>query len=171
MHMYDQNHRRWIFPIPKAKKKVQEFFGLAGYYWRLIPYMAMIAAPLSDLNRTWYQGFCLYRCNGASSATLHHHLVSSEAVLIHPQFDCMLTLQNDKSDWWARWGAPGSQFCWKLLPRKEKYFTIEKEQYDIRLAVQASVFTFSVTSLRSRRIIQYITGMAWPTLGKYQLPD
>lgn len=39
------------FPVPRSKKAVREFLGLAGYYRRFIPDFAAVAAPLTDLTR------------------------------------------------------------------------------------------------------------------------
>ncbi|KAM9171756.1 uncharacterized protein ACDP82_013796 isoform 1-T2 [Pangshura tecta] len=41
--------QKW--PVPKSKKQVQSFLGLAGYYRRLVPHYSQIAAPLTDLTR------------------------------------------------------------------------------------------------------------------------
>nr|XP_008105066.1 PREDICTED: uncharacterized protein LOC100554808 [Anolis carolinensis] len=39
------------WPIPKTKKQVRSFLGLAGYYRKFIPSFSTLAAPLTDLTR------------------------------------------------------------------------------------------------------------------------
>ncbi|CAM4507914.1 unnamed protein product [Lepidochelys olivacea] len=38
-------------PVPKSKKQVQSFLGLAGYYRQFVPQYSQIAAPLTDLTK------------------------------------------------------------------------------------------------------------------------
>ncbi|CAM5165828.1 unnamed protein product, partial [Natator depressus] len=39
------------WPVPKSKKQVQSFLGLAGYYRRFVPHCSQIATPLTNLTR------------------------------------------------------------------------------------------------------------------------
>ncbi|CAM4684137.1 unnamed protein product [Lepidochelys kempii] len=41
--------QKWL--VPKSKKQVQSFLGLAGYYKRFVPQYSQIAAPLTDLTK------------------------------------------------------------------------------------------------------------------------
>jgi len=39
------------FPIPKTRKNIKQFLGLAGYYRRFTENFSKIAKPLSDLTK------------------------------------------------------------------------------------------------------------------------
>ncbi|CAM4632148.1 unnamed protein product [Lepidochelys kempii] len=39
------------WPVPKSKKQVQSFLGLARYYRRFVPHYSQIATPLTDMTR------------------------------------------------------------------------------------------------------------------------
>jgi hypothetical protein len=39
------------FPIPKTKTKIKSFWGLVGYYRKIIPHFSNIAKPLNDLQK------------------------------------------------------------------------------------------------------------------------
>ena len=41
------------FPTPETKSQVRGFLGLTGYYRRFIPNYLSIAAPLTDLTKTY----------------------------------------------------------------------------------------------------------------------
>ncbi|CAM4570256.1 unnamed protein product [Caretta caretta] len=41
--------QKWL--VPKSKKQVQSFLGLAGYYKQFVPQYSQIAAPLTDLTK------------------------------------------------------------------------------------------------------------------------
>ncbi|CAM5097462.1 unnamed protein product [Natator depressus] len=41
--------QKW--PVPKSKKQVQSFLGLASYYRQFVPQYSQIAAPLTDLTK------------------------------------------------------------------------------------------------------------------------
>ncbi|CAM4551710.1 unnamed protein product [Lepidochelys olivacea] len=41
--------QKW--PVPKSKKQVQSFLGLAGYYRQFVPQYSQITAPLTDLTK------------------------------------------------------------------------------------------------------------------------
>ncbi|CAM4600550.1 unnamed protein product [Caretta caretta] len=54
------------WPVPKSKKQVQSFLGLAGYYRQFVPHYSQIATPLTDLTRKkqpnavqWTEKLCL----------------------------------------------------------------------------------------------------------------
>jgi len=133
------------FPQPVTKKQVRAFLGLTGYYRKFIPDYATVALPLTDLTRKnapsdvkWSE-----QCTRAF-AELKRRLCTTP-VLSSPDFERPFTLQTDASERGV--GAVLSQhsedgeehpvafFSRKLLPREEKYATIEKECLAIKLAV------------------------------------
>ena len=135
------------YPIPTTKKGVRSFLGLTGYYRKFIPDYATIATPLTDLTRKnqpvriqWSK-----ECDAAFN-TLKAR-ICSRPVLASPDFTKEFILQTDASDRGV--GAVLSQldndgndhpvafFSKKLLPREEKYATIEKECLAVKLGIQA----------------------------------
>ena len=87
------------FPVPKTKKDVRAFLGLTGYYRKLIPKYATLAAPLTELTRK-QQPNCLAwnaECAEAFEA-LKRHLCTSP-VLKCPDFERPFVLQTDASNW------------------------------------------------------------------------
>ena len=149
-----------VFPVPETKKQVRSFLGLTGYYRKFIPNYVQIAAPLTDLTRknSATQVKWTSECNEAFKAL--KQLLCSAPVLRSPDFTREFVLQSDASDRGV--GAVLSQlddegddhpvtfFSRKLLPREEKYSTIEKECLAIKLAVQ----TFRVYLLGAPFVIQ-----------------
>ena len=135
------------FPKPRSKKEVRGFLGLTGYYRRFISNYSTIAAPLSDLTRRsaplqlhWTES-----CEEAFQ-TLKQALCQ-EPVLLTPDFEKMFTLQTDASDRGigavlSQRGSDGKEhpvayFSKKLLPREERYATVEKECLAIKLGIEA----------------------------------
>ena len=135
------------FVVPTTKKQVRAFLGLTGYYRKFIPNYASVAAPLTDLtkktapnNVCWNQ-----QCDKAFKEL--KRLLCTSPVLRNPDFSRRFILQTDASDRGV--GAVLSQkdkngeehpvgyFSKKLLPREERYSTIEKECLAIKLGVQA----------------------------------
>ncbi len=134
-------------PLPQTKKDVRTFLGHMGYYRTFIPQYASIASPLTDLtrktapNRVIWTPACQFAFEKLTS------LLSTAPVLHAPDFDREFVLQTDASD--REVGAVFSQvdekgeehplayFSRKLLPREERYSTIEKECLSIKLAIQA----------------------------------
>ena len=134
------------FPVPRTKRQVRAFLGLTGYYRKFIPDYAAIAAPLSDLTKKSAPNSVNWTtlCEEAFE-TLKTHLCS-QPILVSPDFSRPFVLQTDASD--RAVGAVLSQvgpdgehpvgyYSRKLLPREEKYSTVEKECLAIKLATSA----------------------------------
>ena len=148
------------FPPPTTKRRVRAFLGLTGYYRKFIPDYAEIAAPLTDLTKktapnrvNWSE-----ECN-RSFASLKDRLCT-EPILRSPDFDRQFILQTDASD--RGIGAVLSQtdedgvehpiafYSRKLIPREERYSTVEKECF----AIKAATHNFRVYLLGRQFTIQ-----------------
>ena len=153
------------FPVPKTKKDVRAFLGLAGYYRRFIPNFALVAVPLTDLTKKAAPVTVEWSKSCEQSFNELKKSLCSAPVLASPDFDREFVLQTDASD--RGIGAVLSQFdeqgqehpiayfSKKLLPREERYSTVEKECLAIKLGVQA----FKVYLLGRRFKIQ--TALVW----------
>ena len=135
------------FPTPVTKKNVRSFLGLTGYYRKFISDYATVALPLTDCtknsapsNVAWTNAFetafaklkrCLTTCTVLKSLDISKPFV----------------LQTDASErgigavlsQYAQDGEehPVAYYSQKLLPREERYATVEKECLAIKLGVQA----------------------------------
>ena len=148
------------FPKPTTKKQIRGFLGLTGYYRKFIGDYARIALPLTDLTKKslpdkvkWSE-----ECERAFN-TLKEVLCKSP-ILRNPDFTKTFFLQTDASD--RGLGAvlsqlddegkdhPVAYYSRKLLPREERYSTVEKECLAIKLGVEA----FRVYLLGRKFVIQ-----------------
>ena len=135
------------FSQPTTKKQVRAFLGITGYYRKFIPNYSTLAAPLTDLTKknrptkvTWTSD-----CDSA----LKTYLCTSP-VINSPNFSKPFILQTDASDRGV--GAvlsqystdnqlhPVAYFSRKLLPREERYSTVEKECLAVKLGIEAFCF-------------------------------
>ena len=135
------------FPRPETKKEVRAFLGLSGYYRRFIANYSTIALPLTDLTKKTAPN--QVKWTSACSAAFQElkRAFTCAPVLKSPDFTRQFILQTDASDRGV--GAVLSQrdsagvdhpvgfFSRKLLPREERYATVEKECLAIKLGVQA----------------------------------
>ena len=138
------------FSQPATKKQVRAFLGITGYYRKFLPNYSALAAPLTDLTKknqptkvTW-----TLDCESAFQALKTYLCTSS--VLQSPNFTMPFILQMDASDRGV--GAvlsqpstdndlhPVTYFSKKLLPREERYSTIEKECLAVKLGIEAFRF-------------------------------
>ena len=125
------------FPTPKTKKQVRAFLGITGYYRKFIAHFSEIATPLTDLTKKNAPNQVRWTDACESAFQTLKTALCSEPVLKSPDFGRPFTLQTDASD--RGIGAVLSQcddeglehpvafFSRKLLPREERYSTIEKE--------------------------------------------
>ena len=135
------------FEQPTTKTRVRFFLGLTGYYRKFIPDYATIAAPLSDLTSKAKPNQVVWTPECADAFDRLRHILCSFPVLKSPEWDKPFILQTDASGRGV--GAvlsqagddggdrPVAYFSRKLLPREERYSTIEKECLAIKLGVQA----------------------------------
>ncbi|CAM5076411.1 unnamed protein product [Natator depressus] len=136
--------QRW--PVPKSKKQVQSFLGLAGYYRRFVPHYSQIAAPLTDLTKKKQPNAVQWteKCQKAFNklkATL-----MSDPVLRAPDFDKPFLVTTDASERGV--GAvlmqkgPDQEFhpvvflSKKLSERESNWSITEKECYAIVYALE-----------------------------------
>ncbi|CAM4705544.1 unnamed protein product [Lepidochelys kempii] len=136
--------QKW--PVPKSKKQVQSFLGLAGYYRRFVPHYSQIAAPLTDLtkkkqpNAVQWTGKCQKAFNKLKATLM------SDPVLRTPDFDKPFLVTTDASERGV--GAvlmqkgPDQEFhpvvflSKKLSERESNWSVTEKECYAIVYALE-----------------------------------
>ena len=135
------------FQTPRTKKEVRSFLGLTGYYRKFIPDFAAIAAPLSDLVRKNRPNTVVWSQECEQAFATLKGLMCTTPVLQSPDFSKEFILQTDASDRGV--GAilsqrdgdgcdhPTAYFSRKLLPREERYSTIDKECLAIKLGTEA----------------------------------
>ena len=135
------------FKIPETKQQVRAFLGLTGYYRRFIPDYAALTVPLTDLTRKGAPNEVSWNKKCEDAFEKLKQLLCSSPILRSPDFSRPFILQTDASDRGV--GAVLSQesedgeehpvgyFSRKLLPREERYATVEKECLAIKLGVQA----------------------------------
>ena len=135
------------FEQPTTKTKVRSFLGLTGYYRKFIPDYATLAVPLTDLTRKTKPNQVVWTPECAAAFDQLKDSLCSSPVLKSPDWDKPFILQTDASNRGV--GAilsqpdadgsdrPVAYFSRKLLPREERFSTIEKECLAIKLGVQA----------------------------------
>ena len=123
-------------PAPTRKKQVRSFIGVIGFYRRFIPHFANISAVLTDLtanglpNKVKWTEIHERAFNDLKAALV------SYPILQNPDFSCDFILQTEACD--RGFGAvllqskgkerhPIIFISKKLLPREQRYSTVEKE--------------------------------------------
>ena len=131
--------------IPKTKKQVRAFLGLAGYYRKFQPNYGAIAAPLSDLTKKGAPNQVVWNENLQRAFETLKHGLSTAPVLQLPDWDKTFVVRTDASDRGV--GAvllqetqgtllPIAYISRKLLAREMNYAAIEKECLGIVWAVE-----------------------------------
>ena len=135
------------FPVPTTKKQVRSFLGLTGYYRRFMPDYASIAVPLTDLMKKSAPNQVRWNTVCNDGFINLKKLLCFKPVLWSPDFWKDFVLQTNTSDFGV--GTVLSQydeegidnpvafFSHKLLPREQRYSTVEKECLAIKLGTQA----------------------------------
>ena len=135
------------FGVPRTKKEVRSFLGLTGYYRKFIPSYSSVASPLTDLTRKCMPNQVVWTPECAAAFEKLKSLLCSAPVLQAPNFEKQFIVQTDASERGVgavlsqldESGAdhPVAYFSRKLLPREERYSTVEKECLAVKLGIQA----------------------------------
>ncbi|CAM5174954.1 unnamed protein product [Natator depressus] len=134
------------WPVPKSKKQVQSFLGLAGYYRRFVPQYSQIATPLTDLtkkkqpNAVQWTEECQKAFNQLKASLM------SDPVLRAPDFDKPFLVTTDASKRGVgavlMQEAPDQEFhpvvflSKKLSERESNWSVSEKKCYAIVYALE-----------------------------------
>ena len=132
-------------PRPETKKQVRSLLGITGYYRSFIPNYSTVALPLPDLTKKGQPNRVAWgQAHELAYQTLKRMLVS-KPILRLPDLDKPFVLRTDASD--RSLGAvvlqehedgifPVAYASRKLLPREQRYSTMEKECLAIVWAVK-----------------------------------
>lgn len=123
-------------PRPTTKKTLRSFLGLSGYYRKFMPHYSTIAAPLTDLVKKQKPNLLQWDNSHERAFRSLQRSLSSKPVLLLPKLDDQFILRTDASK--VGLGAvllqeqdgekqPIAYASRKLLPREQRYSTIEKE--------------------------------------------
>ncbi|CAM4542337.1 unnamed protein product [Caretta caretta] len=136
--------QKW--PVPKSKKQVQSFLGLARYYRRFVPQYSQIAAPLSDLTKKEQPNAAQWTEECRKAFNQLKVTLMSDPVVRAPDFDKPFLVTTDTSEHGV--GAVLMQegqnqefhpvvFLSKKLSERESHWSIsEKECYAIVYALE-----------------------------------
>ena len=134
------------FPHPTNKTDIRSFLGLTGYYRKFIPQFSEVASPLSDLTKKGRPLDVIWTPDCENAFILLKKALCSEPILRSPNFERSFILQTDASN--KGIGAVLSQrgeddeehpvlyVSHKLLPREQRYATVEKECLAIVWSIQ-----------------------------------
>ncbi|CAM4570062.1 unnamed protein product [Lepidochelys kempii] len=83
--------------VPKSKKQVKSFLGLAGYYRRFVPQHSQIAAPLTDLTKKKQPNAVQWTEECQKAFNQLKATLMSDPVLRAPDFDKPFLVTTDVS--------------------------------------------------------------------------
>ena len=132
-------------PIPKTKKQVRSFMGLAGFYRKFIPNFSAITAPLSDLTKKGQPNKVRWEANQQRAFDTLKKLLCAKPILKLPDFSKKFIIRTDASD--CGLGAvllqhdgvvklPIAYASKKLKPREAAFSVIERECYAVVWGIQ-----------------------------------
>ncbi|CAM5166320.1 unnamed protein product [Natator depressus] len=136
--------QKW--PVPKSKKQIQSFLGLAGYYRRFVPQYSQITAPLADLTKKKQPNAIQWTEECQKAFNQLKVTLMSDSVLRAPDFDKLFPVTTDAFERGV--GAvlmqegPNQEFHPVMFPSKklserESHWSIsEKECYTIVYALE-----------------------------------
>ncbi|CAM4720623.1 unnamed protein product [Lepidochelys kempii] len=87
--------QKWL--VPKSKKQVQSFLGLAGYYKRFVPQYSQITAPLTDLTKKKQPHAIQWTEDCQKAFNQLKATLMSDPVLRAPDFDKPFLVTTDTS--------------------------------------------------------------------------
>ena len=133
--------------VPQTKKQVRAFLGLTGNYRRFISGYATIALPLTDLTKKFAPQRVQWTETCEEAFQKLKLALCAKPILYCPSMDKEFTVKTDASNRGvgavlSQQGDDGEEhpiayFSRKLLPREEKYATVEKECLAIKLGIHA----------------------------------
>ncbi|CAM4493500.1 unnamed protein product [Lepidochelys kempii] len=88
--------QKW--PVPKSKKQVQSFLGLARYYRRFVPQYSQITTPLTDLTKKTPANAVQWAEECQKTFNQFKATLMSDPVLRPPDFDRPFLVTTDATD-------------------------------------------------------------------------
>lgn len=145
------------FIVPRKKKDVRSFLGLASYYRKYVPGFSTIAAPLSDLTQQSEPDRVIWSKTAQEAFETLKDALTSSPVLHGADYDRPFVLQTDASNvgigavlnqQWGEEDHPIAFFSRKPIPREQHWAAMDKECLAIVKGIRHFAF--------------YLTGVAVP---------
>ena len=123
------------FPQPKTRKQIRSFLELSGYYRWFIPNYATIAVPLTNMTGKSEPEKIIWIPQSIQAFNKLKQILLTAPVMMNLDFSLSFILQTDASEVGVEasvsqtdtkgYNHPVAYFSRKLLPREQKYATIE----------------------------------------------